>query len=296
MTKNVTPLHEALRPNCHPDQAGDIGQEMFALADWIEKNQPSLHVNNDFTAQSLATAVLDAIPLELKQNSKQAIDYVSKLDKYKYKSEPLIRLAFSMVRFPHMITPSHMIYSWALAKATDPQPNKLRTLAFVAGGLIPDLPTYTFFFVHTFLLGTSQQLMWDTLYFDSAWSPFITLSHSLLLWPLLLLGAALTKQRLLKFFAMSGLLHVTLDFFVHHDDAYRHFWPLSDWKFMSPISYWDPAYFGNWVGLVDTVFIIALLTWLWSIYKNHKKIQYLAMGLVTMYVVLQSVQLFLDFN
>jgi len=53
-----------------------------------------------------------------------------------------------------------MIYSWALAKATDPQPNKLRTLVIVSGGLIPDLPAYTFFFVHTFILGTSQQLMW----------------------------------------------------------------------------------------------------------------------------------------
>jgi len=53
-----------------------------------------------------------------------------------------------------------MIYSWALAKATDPKPNKLRTLVIVAGGLVPDLPAYVFFFVNTFILGTSQQLMW----------------------------------------------------------------------------------------------------------------------------------------
>jgi len=58
-----------------------------------------------------------------------------------------------------MITPSHMIYSWAVAKATDSKPNKSRTLAFVAGGVVPDLPVYVFFFVNTFFLGTSQQLM-----------------------------------------------------------------------------------------------------------------------------------------
>jgi len=170
-----------------------------------------------------------------------------------------------------MITPSHMIYSWALAKATDPKPNKRRTLAFVWGGLVPDLPTYAFFIVHTALLGTSQRLMWDVLYFDSAWSPFITLSHSLLLWPVLLLFAALAKRALLRLFAISALLHVSLDFLVHHDDAYRHLWPLSDWKFMSPVSYWDPAYYGNWASLFDAVLVIALLTWLVSHYKKPQK-------------------------
>jgi len=201
-----------------------------------------------------------------------------------------------MVRFPCMITPSHMIYSWALAKATDPKPNKLRTLVIVAGGLVPDLPAYAFFFVHTILLGTSQQLMWDVLYFDSAWSPFITLSHSLLLWPVLLLFAALAKRALLRLFAISALLHVSLDFLVHHDDAYRHLWPLSDWKFMSPVSYWDPAYYGNWASLFDAVLVIALLTWLVSHYKNHKKVQSLAAVLIVLYVVLQTVQVFFNFN
>jgi len=187
-----------------------------------------------------------------------------------------------MVRFPCMITPSHMIYSWALAKATDPKPNKLRTLVIVAGGLVPDLPAYAFFFVHTILLGTSQQLMWDVLYFDSAWSPFITLSHSLLLWPLLLLVATLAKQTLLRLFAVSALLHVSLDFLVHHDDAYRHFWPLSDWKFMSPVSYWDPMYYGNWINTIDSIVVIALLAWLGYFYKS-KWAQFGICSLIVLY-------------
>jgi len=138
----------------------------------------------------------------------------------------------------------------------------------VAGGLVPDIPTYAFFFVHTILLGTSQQLMWDVLYFDSAWSPLITLSHSLLLWPLLLLVATITKQRLLQWFSLSALLHASLDFFVHHDDAYRHFWPLTDWRFFSPLSYYDPLYYGSWVNSVDSIIVIALLAWLGSIYNS----------------------------
>lgn len=169
-----------------------------------------------------------------------------------------------------MITPSHMIYSWTFAKATDRQPNPLRTLALVSGAFIPDIPTYCFFLVHTVILGTSQQMMWDTLYFNSAWSPFITLSHSLLLWPVLLLFATLAKQQLVQLFAASALVHIILDFFVHHDDAYRHFWPLSDWKFFSPLSYYDPQYYGNWVSTIDSVIIIALLLWLWTVYTSKR--------------------------
>ena len=169
-----------------------------------------------------------------------------------------------------MITPSHTIYSWAVAKATKQAPDMRRTLVFVAGGVVPDLPVYVFFLVHTFLIGSAQSDMWNMYYFDSAWTPFITLSHSLILWPLLLLFAILMKRTLTKYFAISALLHVSLDFFVHHDDAYRHFWPLTDWKFMSPLSYYDPQYFGNWVSGIDTVLIIGLLAWLSTIYTNTK--------------------------
>jgi hypothetical protein len=192
-----------------------------------------------------------------------------------------------------MITPSHIIYGWALGKATEKSPDKPRTLAFVIGSFLPDIPVYVFFFVHTFLLGTSQQLMWDELYFDSAWSPVITLSHSLLMWPILLLGATFFKHKLLQYISAAALLHVVMDFFVHHDDAYRHFWPVSDWKFYSPLSYWDPAYYGTWVGAIDAVAIILLLAWLGSTYKNNRKIQYTAWSLIGLYVCMQAVPLFI---
>ncbi len=182
-----------------------------------------------------------------------------------------------------MITPSHMIYSWAIAKAIKAAPDKRRTLAFVAGGLAPDLPTYAFFFVNTFLLGTSQQLMWDTLYFDSAWTPVITLSHSLLIWPVVLLFATMTKCTLLRFFSISVLLHISLDFMTHHDDAYRHFWPLSDWKFLSPLSYYDPQYYGNWVSAIDTIVVIGLLMWLTTVYPS-KKARIGIVAVITLYV------------
>ena len=46
-------------------------------------------------------------------------------------------------------------------------------------------------------------------------------------------------------FAASGLAHIACDFFLHHTDAHRQFWPFSDWRFRSPLSYWDSAHYGR---------------------------------------------------
>ena len=196
-----------------------------------------------------------------------------------------------------MITPSHIIYSWATAKYTEEIPNKLRVLAIITGGFLPDIPTYIFFVVHTFILGTAQSLMWDTLYFDSAWTPFITLSHSLLLWPILLLLAKVLKQKILFWISASAFAHSVLDFFVHHDDAYRHFWPLSDWKFLSPVSYYDPNHFGTLFGLVDFAVVILLLAYLHTLYKKHKWVLLTIRLLMILYILITFTPLlFFVFN
>jgi len=45
------------------------------------------------------------------------------------------------------------------------------------------------------------------------------------------------------------LIHAALDFPLHADDAHRHVWPLSDWRWASPISYWDRDHHG-WLGAI----------------------------------------------
>ena len=131
-----------------------------------------------------------------------------------------------------MITPSHFIYSWALAKKTkgneqniDQKLTKNRTLAFVLGALFPDTTTYLFFIVIGLLLGYSGEVMWDDMYFNSVWSIPITLAHSFWLWPLIILVGTYFKLHFLRWFSISALLHAVVDFLVHTDDAYRHFWP-----------------------------------------------------------------------
>lgn len=171
-----------------------------------------------------------------------------------------------------MITPSHIIYSWALAKKTNgdlaPTVAKKRTLAFVLGALLPDTPTYIFFIVCGLILGYSGEVMWDDMYFNSGWSIPITLTHSFLLWPALITASTYFGWKFLRWFSISALFHTIVDFFVHTDDAYRHFYPLSNWKFHSPISYYNPAEYGIYVGLFDTVLVLFLLSYLYQIYRQ----------------------------
>ena len=55
----------------------------------------------------------------------------------------------------------------------------------------------------------------------------------------------------LALFALAALLHLACDLPVHADDAHRHFWPLTDWRFHSPVSYWNPAQGGDWFVFVE---------------------------------------------
>ena len=179
-----------------------------------------------------------------------------------------------------MITPSHVIYSWAFAKKTEKtaQNNARRTSAFILGAFFPDSPTFIFFIVNSLILGYSGSVMWDDMYFNSAWAIPITLSHSLILWPFLISVSYYFGWKFLQWFSLSALFHSLVDFCVHSDDAYRHFWPLSLWKFHSPLSYYDPHEFGNYVSAFDSVLILGLLTYLYTIYTGLRRILIIAVG------------------
>ncbi len=173
-----------------------------------------------------------------------------------------------------MITPSHLIYSWALAKITAQKPanpaEKHRVTAFILGALLPDIPVYVFFLVCGVMLGYNHNQLWDDMYFNSGWSVAFTLSHSLLLWPLLYLVAKYKKWFWVQWLSLSALFHIVVDFCVHTEDAYKHFWPLTDWRFISPISYWDSASYGQYVGMGDAILILILLTYLVKKYSQSR--------------------------
>ena len=146
-----------------------------------------------------------------------------------------------------MNTPAHLIF----AAAAFAQPYRRRyTVAAIAGALTPDLSLYLMAGVALFVLGLSPEHVFGTLYFSDAWQQVFKIDNSFLVWGAGLLLAWATKSRTAMIFAASGLMHLALDFPLHHDDGRAHFWPLSNWVFESPVSYWDT---GHHAGIIAPI-------------------------------------------
>jgi hypothetical protein len=58
-------------------------------------------------------------------------------------------------------------------------------------------------------------------------------------------------------------MHLGLDFLLHHDDGRAHFWPVTNWIFQSPVSYWDGRHYGNIVGPLEIAMSLLCCAVLW---------------------------------
>jgi membrane-bound metal-dependent hydrolase YbcI (DUF457 family) len=121
---------------------------------------------------------------------------------------------------------------------------------------LPDVPMISIV-VALKTSGYSGQQIFDEMYWQNWWQITNAIGHSFFLWGgLLLLSLLLRKSpddywTLAGAFAAAGFLHCCIDFCVHREDAHMHFWPLSRYKFMSPVSYYDPAHYGHFFGLFE---------------------------------------------
>jgi len=151
-------------------------------------------------------------------------------------------------------TPGHAVVNLALLGRKE-RPELAP--AILAGAILPDLAIVAFYLWQRFVEHLPERTIWQVAYFQSAWQPVIDLLHSL---PLAALGYAaarlLASAQGRAFFA-SLLLHSLADLPLHHEDAHRHFFPLSDWRFASPLSYWDPRHHGG-VGAAAELLLVAI--------------------------------------
>ncbi len=158
-----------------------------------------------------------------------------------------------------MNTPAHLILNLSVLGRKKPPTHQLWVLA---GAMIPDLPMVGFYAWEKLIRGVPEVVIWED-YFDARWQVVFDLFHS---FPVALLGAglsALAKWKGLLLFWMSMALHSAGDFPFHHDDAHRHFFPLTDWQFVSPISYWDPHFHGDLFSIVEILMVMGLSLWMW---------------------------------
>lgn len=158
-----------------------------------------------------------------------------------------------------MNTPGHAIVNLALFGTRD---HPERSLPVVIGAILPDLPIFLFFMWERVVRGLPDHVIWSERYFDPAWQRWFDVVHSI---PLALLGYVTARRRhpFLALTAASVLLHSVCDLPLHHDDAHRHFLPFSSWRYVSPISYWDPARYGAVAALCElgAVTIAAVVLW-----------------------------------
>lgn len=158
-----------------------------------------------------------------------------------------------------MNTPSHML----IGAAVFARPLRPATLiAALAGGLVPDLPMFAMILWATRVQGLPDSQVFGEMYFSDTWQSVFAVDHGFFVWGTLLALAVWRSAPVLRAFAGAGLLHAAADFLTHNDDARRQFWPLSDWVFQSPVSYWDARYYGTQFAMFEVALAVVLAGWL----------------------------------
>lgn len=166
-----------------------------------------------------------------------------------------------------MRTFSHALIALAAANRV----KRSSLLAFAAGSVLPDLPLLTLTGV-SLLSGPSwaegMTRMHDAYETSPLWIGLHNAPHSLVVYGVATLVAMLLKPSFVKnllLLAIAGAaLHTVIDVFTHAGDGPRFLYPFSSFRFQSPVSYWDPAYFGRAFTIfeysLDTLILIYLLT------------------------------------
>ncbi len=164
-----------------------------------------------------------------------------------------------------MKTPSHCILNLAILGTVVPNGN----IAITLGAILPDLPIFIFYIVAKFLYKLPESQIWTKTYHETFWQDLVAFFHSFPL-ALLGLGTCLWGEWQAGAIAFASiLLHSLVDFPVHHDDAHRHFFPFSNYRFFSPISYWDPKHHGRVVALVELLLVLAVTPLVWGLLQSE---------------------------
>ena len=164
-----------------------------------------------------------------------------------------------------MNSPAHVVFSLALLG----RPNAVKyALAITAGALLPDVFMLVFY-AYERIRGIPEAVIWNEHYYHPFWQNLFDVANSIPLLLAALILAVLKRNYAWSFFFGSMLIHCFLDLPVHHDDGHRHFFPFSDFRFNSPVSYWDPRYHGNVVGLIEVLMFMAGVAYLWVAEHNH---------------------------
>ena len=153
-----------------------------------------------------------------------------------------------------MAAPDPRVGTAAFGKAGNPRV----TTAALLGAFLPDLSLYLMVGWSINVLGVAPRTVFREWYYSPEWQQVFAVDNSFVLWGLGLVLAAWAKRPALIAFAGAGFIHLCFDFPLHNHDARMHFWPLSDWVFVSPFSYWDNRYHAGIIGPIELTMAMTL--------------------------------------
>jgi hypothetical protein len=127
----------------------------------------------------------------------------------------------------------------------------------MAGAIAPDLPMLGFYVYQRLVASAPDRLIWSQIYFEPVWQAFFDAFNSFPLIALMALVAWYAGSRAGLAFCASMALHCLFDLPLHREDAHGHFFPLSSWRFMSPVSYWDVRHYGAYAATAEVLLTVA---------------------------------------
>ena len=156
-----------------------------------------------------------------------------------------------------MFTQTHLLIGAAVFARPG---TKAVTAAGLAGAIVPDSDVWLMFVVER-MSGSTGCEVFHYRYWEEPWTTLQSILNSIPLYAGMLIlatvGRFVTRAgkrkafEVIFVFILSSLIHVSTDFFLHHDDARAQWLPFADWVFRSPISYWDPRYYGQVFALFE---------------------------------------------
>lgn len=162
-----------------------------------------------------------------------------------------------------MNTPGHYVLNLALLGKFTTSANNSMTgispgVAIAIGAVLPDVPIFIFYLVAKYIYKMPEGKIWSEAYHETFWQNAVALFHSI---PLALMGATIFYFANWKpgmILCISMVFHSLLDLPVHNNDAHRHFFPFSNYRFVSPLSYWDKNHYGSMVAFIEMALVLAL--------------------------------------
>lgn len=159
-----------------------------------------------------------------------------------------------------MQTQSHFLMTAALNGPLKKRGYAVHTGAFLLGSFMPDVPLFVLSVIFGLFSAMAEGGMtsaalaeYDRLFFND---PVWIIPHNFFHAPFILaaifaVGLLLHRRGAkwgsrLVWFALAGAFHTGVDILTHHHDGPLLLFPFDFYtRFSSPVSYWDPDYYGN---------------------------------------------------